>query len=111
MKIVYAMLLAALAQVISFVQLQGQMVWKFPKDNPLLMTLLGLPISYIFIKTTKMFNEEYNATWPGRLIGFGVGIIIFTTLSWIIFKEHPTPKTITCLGLATTIVLIQLFWK
>ena len=111
MKIVYAIILAALAQVISFIQLQGQMVWKFPKENPYIMMLLGLPISLIFIKTTKLFNEHYSANWPGRLIGFGVGIIIFTILSWMIFQEHPTPKTITCLSLATLIVLLQIFWK
>lgn len=111
MKIVYAMLLAALAQVISFVQLQGQLAWKFPREHPMIMMLLGLPISYIFIKTTKLFNEHYEANWPGRLIGFGVGIIIFTIMSWIVFREHPTPKTIMCLLLASVIVLIQIFWK
>jgi hypothetical protein len=55
MKIVYGLLLMALAQTISFIQLQGQMAWKFPRENPYVMMLLGLPISLIFIKTTKMF--------------------------------------------------------
>jgi len=111
MKLVYAMLLAALAQALSFVQLQGQLVWKFPREHPMIMVLLGLPISYIFIKVTKLFNDHYDAMWPGRLIGFGVGIIIFTIMSWIIFREYPTPKTLTCLALAISIILIQLFWK
>lgn len=111
MKIVYALLLSLLAQVISFIQLQGQMAWKFPKENPYIMMLLGLPISLIFIKTTKIFNEAFDANWPGRLIGFGVGVIVFTIMSWLIFKEHPTPKTLTCLGLAFTIVVLQIFWK
>jgi multidrug transporter EmrE-like cation transporter len=111
MKIFYALLLAAVAQVISFIQLQGQIAWKFPRENPLVMMLLGLPISFIFIKTTKMFNEVYDANWPGRLIGFGVGVIIFTIMSWLVFREHPTPKTLTCLGLAFTIIVLQIFWK
>lgn len=111
MKIFYAVLLSILGQAVSFIQLQGQMVWKFPKENPYIMMLLGLPISLIFIKTTKIFNEAYDANWPGRLIGFGVGVIIFTIMSWLIFKEHPTPKTLTCLGLAFLIVILQLFWK
>ncbi len=111
MKIVYALLLSLLAQVISFIQLQGQMAWKFPKENPYVMMLLGLPISLIFIRTTKIFNEAFDANWPGRLIGFGVGVIVFTIMSWLIFKEHPTPKTLTCLGLAFTIVVLQIFWK
>jgi hypothetical protein len=111
MKIVYAVLFSILGQAISFIQLQGQMVWKFPKENPYVMMLLGLPISLIFIKTTKIFNEAFDANWPGRLIGFGIGVIIFTIMSWIIFKEHPTPKTLTCLGLAFLIVILQIFWK
>ena len=111
MKIVYALTLSVIAQVISFIQLQGQIAWKFPRENPYIMMLLGLPISLIFIKTTKIFNEHYDANWPGRLIGFGVGVIIFTIMSWIIFREHPSPKTITCLGLAFTIVVLQIFWK
>ena len=111
MKIVYAMLLAALAQVISFVQLQGQLAWKFPREHPMIMMLLGLPISYIFIKTTKLFNEHYEANWPGRLIGFGVGIIVFVTLSIILFKEPLTAKTLVCLLLASMILTIQIFWK
>lgn len=111
MKIVYALLLSLFAQIISFVQLQGQMVWKFPKENPYIMMFLGLPISLIFIRTTKIFNEQFDANWPGRLIGFGVGVIVFTIMSWLMFNEHPTPKTITCLVLAFTIVLLQIFWK
>jgi multidrug transporter EmrE-like cation transporter len=111
MKTYYAVLLTVLGHVISFIQLQGQMAWKFPKENPYMMMLLGLPISLIFIKTTKIFNEAFDTNWPGRLIGFGIGVIIFTIMSWIIFKEHPTPKTLTCLGLAFLIILLQIFWK
>jgi multidrug transporter EmrE-like cation transporter len=111
MKIFYALLLSVIGQAVSFIQLQGQIVWKFPRENPYIMMLLGLPISLIFIKTTKIFNDHYDANWPGRLIGFGVGVIVFTIMSWLIFKEHPTPKTLTCLGLAFTIVVLQIFWK
>ena len=75
------------------------------------MMFLGLPISLILIKSTKAFNEIFDANWPGRLIGFGVGVIIFTIMSWIVFREHPTPKTITCLALAFTIITLQIFWK
>jgi multidrug transporter EmrE-like cation transporter len=111
MKIFYALLLSIIGQVVSFIQLQGQIAWKFPRDNPYIMMLLGLPISLIFIKTTKIFNDHYDANWPGRLIGFGVGVIVFTIMSWLVFREHPTPKTLTCLGLAFTIVVLQIFWK
>lgn len=111
MNVIYALILSIIAQVISFIQLQGQMAWKFPKENPYIMMLLGLPISLIFIKTTKVFNEQFDANWPGRLIGFGVGVIVFTIMSWLIFREPVSLKTSICLLLAFVIVVLQIFWK
>jgi multidrug transporter EmrE-like cation transporter len=49
--------------------------------------------------------------WPSRLIGFGIGIIVFVALSWVLFKEPVTLKTLTCLLLAASILLVQIFWK
>ena len=111
MRIIYSLLLGAIAQAISFIQLQGQSLWKFPKDNPYIMMLLGLPISLLYIHSTRLMNEHFLASWPGRLIGFGVGVVVFTIMSWFLFKEYPTPKTLTCLGLACLIVILQIFWK
>jgi|GEM_PF-447040 len=111
MKLLYAFILCILAQSITFIQLQGQSIWKFPKENPYIMALLGVPISLLFMKYTRILNGHFEANWPGRIIGFGVGIIIFTIMSWLIFKEIPTTKTLICLGLAFSIVLIQMFWK
>ena len=93
-----------------FIQLQGQVAWKFSKDNPYIMMLIGLPVSLIFIKTTKIFNEHFDGqNWPGRLLGFGLGVIVFTVMSWFMFNEVPTSKTLICLGLALLIVLIQMY--
>lgn len=111
MKILYAVLLASLAQILSFIQLQGQMAWKLPKENPYAMMMLGLPISLILIYTTKVFNQAFDASWPGRLIGFGIGVVIFTIMSWVVFKEVVTLKTTICLCLAFLIIALQLFWK
>jgi MFS superfamily sulfate permease-like transporter len=111
MKIAIAIILCTLTSILTFIQLQGQLIWKFPKDNPYIMMLLGLPISLVYINTTRLFNEQFGANWPGRLIGFGIGIIMFTIMSWVMFREHPNPKTIVCLVLAFGIVAIQLFGK
>lgn len=111
MKIIYALLLASLAQILTFIQLQGQLAWKFPKENPYVMMLLGLPISLIFIYTTKVFNEIFDDSWPGRLIGFGIGVVIFTLMSWVVFREVVTVKTLACLFLASLIIALQIFWK
>jgi len=49
--------------------------------------------------------------WPSRLIGFSIGAIVFSWLSWAIFNEPLTTKTIICLILAVCILLVQLFVK
>ena len=111
MKLIYAFALSILAQILAFLQLQGQLAWKFPKENPWIMALMGIPISYLYIQTTRIFNDHFDATWPGRLIGFGVGVVIFTAMSWLIFQETPTPKTLVCVGLGLIIIAIQVIWK
>jgi len=111
MKLFYAFLFIIIGQTLSFIQLQGQLAWKFARDNTFIMVLMGLPISYVIIKATKLFNDHFATNWPGRVIGFGVGIIIFSIMSWFIFKELPTMKTIVCLMLAFSIIFIQIFWK
>ena len=76
------------------------------------MLLLGLPISYLFIKSVENIIIAYNGEiWPSRLIGFGIGIIVFYLMSYFMFNESITLKTFVCLFLSVCIILIQLFWK
>ena len=42
-----------------------------------------------------------------RMIGFGIGTIVFGIMSWIYLNEIPTLKTIICILLAVAIILIQ----
>ena len=73
---------------------------------------MGVPISLLFMYSVRNFVAAYDGQiWPSRLIGFGVGIIVFVTLSIILFKEPLTAKTLVCLLLASTILGIQIFWK
>jgi MFS superfamily sulfate permease-like transporter len=111
MKLIEGVLIIILAQVISFFQLQGQGRWVWAKDNPLIMMLLGLPVSYLYIKSTGLINDYTLQTWPGRLIGQSIGVIIFSLLSWLVFKETMTLKTMVCVCLSLTVILIQIYWK
>ena len=47
----------------------------------------------------------------GRLVGFGSGMIVMAILTWCILGEGMSTKTLVSLGLATTLVFIQIFWK
>ena len=101
-----------IAQVITFLQLQGQMKYSILKNNTWFVVLLGLPISYLFMISVKYFVAAYDGQiWPSRLIGFGIGVIVFGLMSHWLFKEPFTLKTLICLGLGSLIVLIQILWK
>lgn len=101
-----------LAQTTVWFQIQSQFIWKFAKDNPLIISFLGVPISYLFLLATKYTVEGSGGLmWPSRFIGFGLGIIIYTLLVNYFFKEGLNPKTLVSLGLSIIIILIQILWK
>ena len=101
-----------ISQIFTFYQLQGHLWNKWIKDNPLLMTILGLPIGYVVILASRQMVELWGGqTWPNRIIGFCLGVIVFSLMSWFLLKEPLTTKTIICLSLCFIILLIQLFWK
>jgi multidrug transporter EmrE-like cation transporter len=112
MKLLYGILFGFAAQILTFLQLQGQMKYDWFKNHPILMAFIGVPISYLFMISVKnMVNAYDGQMWPSRLIGFGIGVIVFTAMSYWLFKEPLTPKTLTCLGLGVCIILIQILWK
>jgi len=99
-------------QVLSFLQLQGSIKYGWYQKYPIIILLSSIPASWFYLKSVEAFVENFDGQlWPSRLIGFGIGIIIFVTLSMILFKEPLTLKTITCLLLAASILLVQIFWK
>ena len=110
--LILAVIFGFFAQIATFFQLQGQMKYNWFKEHYWLTVLLGIPISMLFMYSVKNMIIAFDGQmWPSRLIGFSIGAIVFTWLSWLIFKEPLTLKTIICLILAMAILVIQLFWK
>ena len=107
-----ALILITLAQTTTYFQLQSQFIWDWAKNHPLVLSIIGFPISFSLFYFTQYCASAFGgATWPGRLIGFSVGAIIFALLSYLVMKEPMTIKTLTCLCLAASILCIQIFWK
>lgn len=112
MQLLKGFIFGLIAQVLTFFQLQGQMKIEWFKNNTLLVACMGVPISLLFMYSVRNFVGAYEGQiWPSRLIGFGIGVIVFTVMSHYMFKEPLTPKTLTCLGLGVGIILIQVLWK
>jgi|TARA_Y100001963_G_scaffold5795_1_gene7532 hypothetical protein len=98
--------------IIIWFQINGQFIWPYFKDNPIIISLFGLPISYILIMATKFIVAGFDGLlWPGRLLGFGAGMIVMAILTWIFLGEGLTTKTIASLLVATGLVCMQVFWK
>tara|TARA_B100000035_G_C20927504_1_gene521420 strand:+ start:68 stop:418 length:351 start_codon:yes stop_codon:yes gene_type:complete len=101
-----------LGQTLVWYQINGQFLSEWMKERPVLMSCLGIPISYVYIYATKDLVEAFNGDlWPQRLIGFSMGMFAFAVLTWIHFQQAITLKTAVTLALATAIVVIQIIWK
>ena len=106
------MVFGFLAQSATFFQLQGSLRYEWFKNNYWLAVLMGIPISMLFMYSVKNMVIAFNGElWPSRLIGFSIGAIVFSWLSWAVFSEPLTMKTFICLMLALGILLVQLFVK
>jgi len=99
-------------QVLSFLQLQGSVKYNWFEKYPIIILLSSIPAAWFYIKSVEhLVAWGDGQLWPSRLIGFGIGMIVFVLLSMILFKEPLTLKTLTCLMLAASILLVQIFWK
>ena len=98
-----------ITQIIIWFQLNGQLKWEWFKDNYFLMSLLGVPISYALLLSTKYGFEGFDGQlWPGRLLGFAIGMISFPFFTWIVLGEGITFKSWISIFLAVIIMILQL---
>jgi hypothetical protein len=111
-KLLLGIVFGFLAQIITFLQLQGNIKYNWYQRFPILVLATAIPISWLFIKSVESFVLAFNGEiWPSRLIGFAIGIIVFGIMSHFLFKEPVTIKTFVCLMLACCILGVQIFWK
>ena len=101
-----------LGQIFSFLQLQGSVKFGWYEKYPIIILLSSIPAAWFYIKSVEGFVHHFDGQlWPSRLIGFGIGIVVFVALSMLMFKEPLTTKTLICLLLAATILGIQILWR
>lgn len=110
--ILYAILLFIFGQIITWIQINGSIIWPWAKQYKYLLMLLGIPVSWVFMEATAIAVNGFNGEfWPTRFISFVCGIFVFSVLTYIFKSEPITIKTVISLILAFSIVIIQLFWK
>jgi len=101
------------AHILTFFQLNGQFLkidWF--RKNEWVVAVAGIVLSYFYIWGTKHTVAGFDGLlWPGRFIGFGVGMIIYAIGVSYFFNEGITNKTAVSLGIALILICVQLFWK
>lgn len=106
------LLIFLLAQVGVWIQLNGQFFSEWMKKHPFLISLTGIPITYLFIMATSYGRIAFDGLlWPQRFLGFSVGIVIYAVLTYLILNEGMSMKTILSLLLAVGIIFIQVVIK
>ena len=111
-KLLLGIILFTVGQILIWYQTNGQFVWKWFAEHPILLAIFGAPISFLLILSTKYMVDGFGGLlWPGRLVGFSLGMIVFAILTAYFMNEGMTPKTIVSLILATALVAIQILWK
>ena len=111
-ELLYTFLTFITVQSAVWFQTNGQFIWSWFKDHSFILSLFGIPISLGYIWATKFAFTAFNGTlWPGRLIGFAMGIISFAMLTNYYMGEGISTKVIVSLILAVALVCIQVFWK
>lgn len=112
MKLLLGILYGILAQILVFFQIQGSLKYQSLQDYKWIVLLSGIPITWLFIESVKyIYDWSGGQLWPGRLIGFSIGIVVFTAMSILLFGEGINLKTGICLLLSVVILAIQIFWK
>jgi hypothetical protein len=100
------------AHIAVWFQLNGQFKWDWFKNNEWILALCGIPISFLYLWGTKYAVNGFDGLlWPGRFVGFGVGMVVYAIFTGYFFNEGITPKTAISLGLALLLISVQLFWK
>ena len=100
-----------IAHILTFFQLNGQFLYKSFQKHEWAVAAAGVILSFFYIWGTKYTVEAFSGLlWPGRLVGFGTGMIIMGILTWFMLGEGISTKTLVSLFLAITLVMLQVFW-
>lgn len=94
--------------------LQFNMQFKYPKLGPEWWGwyVIAIPSTWFFIKSAQFgVTAMGGSLWANRFIGFILGIIVYATLTNLVFDQPITLKIAIQLLLCVCILAVQVFLK
>ena len=82
-KLALALIMSFLGNIIAWFHMNAQFRWEWAKSLPWVI-LGGIPISFLFFYSTRLYYEYYGDYWSVRPIGFGIATLTFTTLTALV---------------------------
>ena len=104
----------AFAQTITWFTSNMQLINPYFKTwkGILAMVIVSMPATVGYILATRnIYIAMGNSLWSVRLIGFSMGVLTFSFLTYWYLKEGLNMKNTITLMLSVIIVLMQVFWK
>lgn len=111
MKLVWAILIIILADVLAYLQMYGPTIWKFDKKILSLIVLMGIPISFLYMAGTKYSVEYLGSQWSSRILFLLLGSLVFLLCAVVFSGETLSFKNGLLLLLTISILVAQVLWK
>lgn len=108
-NIILTFVLCFAVNLVIWFQLNGQLVWDWFKNNNLILSLMGVPISYLLILVTKYGYLGFGNLWSVRFVAFSISMITFSFFTWLFLGETVTIKNAVSLVLCFLLILIQFY--
>jgi len=105
--LITALGMSFLGNLIAWFHMNAQFRWDWAKSHWWIL-LAGIPISYLFFFSTRMFYEYFGEYWAVRPIGFGIATLTFGLMTSLVLHEVPSQRIIVSLILACVILYINL---
>ncbi len=104
----------AFAQTITWFTSNLQLIYPWFKTwkGVIACVIISAPATIGYIMATRsLYTAMNDSLWSVRLIGFSMGVLTFTVLTYWYMKEGLNMKNTITLALSVVIVLMQVFWK
>jgi hypothetical protein len=109
MLVFWSLVVFFIAQALAWLQINGQFVWPWMKDHRVLISFIGVPISYLLMVATDLaYTGMDNKIWPGRFMAFAMGMLVFTVFTNVFLNEGINLKAGISLVLAAILLIIQM---
>jgi len=105
--LITALSMSFLGNIIAWFHMNAQFRWEWAKSQWWIL-LGGIPISYLFFYSTRMFYNYFGEYWAVRPIGFGIATLTFGAMTALVLHEVPSQRIIVSLILACVILYINL---